>query len=137
MKEAVAMLERLPFVERYAWFAMQRFKGANDAVANSHLTDDTCKLIQRALLTAMQLYLICALAVVALAINADAAPKDKEKDKRSIIILDKVKTRTKAQFGSRYRQHRLAFRDSCFGFRRRQPLFCNSPDESAQHKSPS
>jgi Glycosyl hydrolase catalytic core len=44
LKEAVAMLERLPFVERYAWFAMQRFKGANDAVANSHLTDDNGKL---------------------------------------------------------------------------------------------
>jgi hypothetical protein len=38
------MLEKLPFVERYAWFAMQRFKGDNDALANSHLTDDTCKL---------------------------------------------------------------------------------------------
>jgi Glycosyl hydrolase catalytic core len=44
IKEAVAMLEKLPFVERYAWFAMQRFKGDNDALANSHLTDDTCKL---------------------------------------------------------------------------------------------
>ena len=44
MKEAVPMLEKLPFVERYAWFAMQRFKGANDAIANSHLTDDTFKL---------------------------------------------------------------------------------------------
>ena len=44
MKEAVPMLEKLPFVERYAWFAMQRFKGDNDALANSHLTDDPCKL---------------------------------------------------------------------------------------------
>jgi Glycosyl hydrolase catalytic core len=44
IKEAVAMLEKLPFVERYAWFAMQRFKGDNDALANSHLTDDTGKL---------------------------------------------------------------------------------------------
>ena len=43
IKEAVAMLEKLPFVERYAWFAMQRFKGDNDALVNSHLTDDTCK----------------------------------------------------------------------------------------------
>ena len=44
IKEAVAMLENLPFVERYAWFAMQRFKGDNNALANSHLTDDTYKL---------------------------------------------------------------------------------------------
>ena len=44
IKEAVAMLENLPFVERYAWFAMQRFKGDNNALANSHLTDDTRKL---------------------------------------------------------------------------------------------
>ena len=44
IKESIAMLEKLPFVERYAWFAMQRFKGDNDALANSHLTDDTCKL---------------------------------------------------------------------------------------------
>jgi Glycosyl hydrolase catalytic core len=44
IKEAVAMLEKLRFVERYAWFAMQRFKGDNDALANSHLTDETGKL---------------------------------------------------------------------------------------------
>ena len=44
IKEAVPMLEKLPFVERYAWFPMQRFKGDNDALANSHLTDDTYKL---------------------------------------------------------------------------------------------
>ena len=44
IKEAVPMLEKLPFVERYAWFAMHRFKGDNDALANSHLSDDTCKL---------------------------------------------------------------------------------------------
>ena len=46
IKEAVAMLENLPFVERYAWFAMQRFKGDNNALANSHLTDDSRKLNQ-------------------------------------------------------------------------------------------
>ena len=37
----------------------------------------------------MKLYLVCALAVVALAINAQAAPK--EKDKPPVIIVDKVK----------------------------------------------
>jgi VPDSG-CTERM motif len=37
----------------------------------------------------MKQYLICALAVVALAFNAEAAPKDK--DKPPVIIVDKVK----------------------------------------------
>jgi Glycosyl hydrolase catalytic core len=44
IKAAVPMLEKLPFVERYAWFAMPRFTGDNGALGNSHLTDDTCKL---------------------------------------------------------------------------------------------
>jgi Glycosyl hydrolase catalytic core len=44
IKEAVPMLEKLPFVERYAWFAMPRSTGDNGALGNSHLTDDTCKL---------------------------------------------------------------------------------------------
>jgi VPDSG-CTERM motif len=39
----------------------------------------------------MKLYLICVLAAVALALNAEATPKDKEKDKPPIIIIDKVK----------------------------------------------
>ena len=44
IKEAVPMLEKLPFVERYAWFALQRFTGDDDALVNSHLTDDTSRL---------------------------------------------------------------------------------------------
>jgi hypothetical protein len=43
----------------------------------------------------MKLYLICALAAVALALNAEAAPKDKEKDKPPVIIIDKVKEKDK------------------------------------------
>jgi hypothetical protein len=42
--EAVPMLEKLPFVERYAWFALPRFKGDGGSLANSNLTDDNCKL---------------------------------------------------------------------------------------------
>jgi hypothetical protein len=38
----------------------------------------------------MKLYLICALAAVALALNAEAAPKDKEKDKPPVIILPEL-----------------------------------------------
>jgi VPDSG-CTERM motif len=43
----------------------------------------------------MKLYLICTLAAVALALNAEAAPKDKEKDKPPVIIVDKVKDKNK------------------------------------------
>jgi hypothetical protein len=42
----------------------------------------------------MKLYLICALAAVALALNAEAAPKDK-KDQPPVIIIDKVKDKDK------------------------------------------
>jgi VPDSG-CTERM motif len=39
----------------------------------------------------MKRYLICALAVVALALNAEAAPKDKEKDKPPVVKVPKDK----------------------------------------------
>jgi hypothetical protein len=42
--EAVPMLEKLPFVERFAWFALPPFKGDGGCLANSNLTDDNCKL---------------------------------------------------------------------------------------------
>ena len=41
----------------------------------------------------MKLYLICALAAVALTLDAEAAPKDK--DKPPVIIIDKVKDKDK------------------------------------------
>ena len=41
----------------------------------------------------MKLYLVCALAAVALTLNAEAAPK--EKDKPKVIIIDKVKDKGK------------------------------------------
>jgi len=44
VKEAVPMLEKLPFVERYAWFAFPPFNGDKGALANSHLTDSNCAL---------------------------------------------------------------------------------------------
>ena len=53
MKEVLPMLEKLPFVERYAWFALPpNPKGDNGALANSNLCDDqgllnACGLIYR------------------------------------------------------------------------------------------
>jgi VPDSG-CTERM motif len=41
----------------------------------------------------MKLYLICLLAAMALALNAEAAPKDK--DQPPVIIVDKVKDKDK------------------------------------------
>ena len=52
----------------------------------------------------MKLYLICTLAAVALALNAEAAPKDKpdkpQKDKPPVMIIPipKAKTRTMVRF---------------------------------------
>jgi hypothetical protein len=43
----------------------------------------------------MKRYVIWALAAVALALNAEAAPKDNEKDKPPVIIVDKVKDKDK------------------------------------------
>jgi hypothetical protein len=37
IKEAVPVLETLPFLERYAWFALPRFTGDNNALINAHL----------------------------------------------------------------------------------------------------
>ena len=44
IKEAVPMLEALPFVGRYAWFAFPRFTGDKNALANSHLINDAYQL---------------------------------------------------------------------------------------------
>ena len=44
IKEVVPMLESLPFLERYAWFAFPRFTGDKNALANSHLINDAYQL---------------------------------------------------------------------------------------------
>jgi hypothetical protein len=43
----------------------------------------------------MKLYLVGALAAVALTLNAEAVPKEKDKDEPSVIIVDKVKDKDK------------------------------------------
>jgi len=40
---------------------------------------------------AMKGYVICALAAIGLALNAEAAPKDREKDKPPVIVIPKDK----------------------------------------------
>lgn len=39
IREALPMLESLPFLERYAWFALPRFTGDHGALLHSHLVD--------------------------------------------------------------------------------------------------
>jgi hypothetical protein len=41
IREVVPMLESLPFLERYAWFALPRFTGDKGALIHTHLIDDS------------------------------------------------------------------------------------------------
>jgi hypothetical protein len=47
IKAAVPMLEGLPFVERYAWFALPPIKGGEGWLAQSHLCDEDGRLNAR------------------------------------------------------------------------------------------